>query len=445
MKIRFVRTVTVALGLWAVTASAALAQAPVVNPPVVAGANVTLSWSATAGATSYNIQVGLAPGAYSQEFNVGNVTSISTSAPLAATFYVRVVALPGGETSSEVVVPVTSLVNLPAAPTGLQVFRNGTSVIITWTPGAGGGPVAGYRLRAGLTPGGAEVGVLPTATAGFAAGSVPPNTYYLGVAAVNAAGESGEATGVLVMPANGACDTPPTPTLTTTAWGPYLTASWSPVPGASAFYLHANGPGFQGQVPIAGNQTSFSHYGLPQGTWAFGIQAQFSCGTVGGVGLSNLIADGAALKLEPRAADPPAGQALAGPSYGAQVVRDMAAAYPVQLAQSCGNDTWLFLVLRELRKRDKRWGLNWKRANIGDHSTDIITYNWGPDGDEGTPKMRAWDVIGGHCGPSPGPNWDEKTSPAPPQFNGPTSIGGNGAPLSALWTLIPYIRAGFTP
>jgi hypothetical protein len=59
--------------------------------------------------------------------------------------------------------------------------------------------------------------------------------------------------------------------------------------------------------------------------------------------------------------------------------------------------------------------------------------------------MRAWDMIGGHCGPNPGPNWDEKTAPNPPQFNGPTSIGGNGQPLSALWTLIPYIQAGYTP
>jgi hypothetical protein len=445
MKIRFVRTVAVALGLWAVTAGAAQAQAPVVNPPVVAGANVSLSWSATAGATSYNIQVGLAPGVYSQQFNVGNVTSISTTAPVVAIFYVRLVALPGGETSSEVVIPVTSLVSPPAAPTGLQVFRNGINVIITWTPGAGGGPVAGYNLRAGLTPGGAEVGVIPTAVAGFAANGVPTNTYYLGVSAVNAAGPSSETTAVLVMPPGGACDTPPTPALTTTAWGPYLTASWSAVPGASAFFLHANGPGFNGQVPIAGHHTSFSHYGLPQGTWAFGIQAQFSCGAVGGVGLSNLVADGASLKLEPRAADPAPGQALSGPSYGRDVVNQVAAAYPVQLARSCGDDTWLFLLVRELRKRDKRWGLNWKRANIGDMSDDIVTYNWGPDGDEGTPKMRAWDVIGGHCGPNPGPNWDEKTSPAPPQFNGPTSIGGNGAPLSAIWTLIPYIQAGFTP
>lgn len=440
MKIRFVRTVAVALGLWAVTAGAAQAQAPVVNPPVVAGANVSLSWSGTAGATSYNIQIGLAPGVYSQQFNVGNVTSISTTAPVVAIYYVRLVALPGGETSSEVVIPVTSLVNLPAAPTGLQVFRNGINVIITWTPGAGGGPVAGYRLRAGLTPGGAEVGVLPTAVAGFAANGVPANTYYLGVSAVNAAGPSSETTAVLAMPPGGACDTPPTPTLTTTAWGPYLTASWSPVPGAAAFHLYANGPNFNGlAATIAGNQSSFSHFGLPTGTWAFGVQAQFSCGRLGGLGVSNLIADGAALKLTPRAADPSPGTALPAPAYLSSVVNQIAAAYPFDLQNSCrehgGNNQWLFKLVRALRERDKRWGLNWKRANRGDMSQDVITYNWGDEGDEGTYKLRAWDVIGNHCGRGgAGAQASEITSPAPPALS-----------FGALWTLIPYIQAGYIP
>ena len=50
--------------------------------------------------------------------------------------------------------------------------------------------------------------------------------------------------------------------------------------------------------------------------------------------------------------------------------------------------------MRALRERDKRWGLNWKRANVGDMSQDVITYNWGDEPDEGTHKLRAWDVIG---------------------------------------------------
>ena len=100
------------------------------------------------------------------------------------------------------------------------------------------------------------------------------------------------------MPAGGACDAPPTPSLTTTAWGPFLTANWSAVPGAGAYLFSYSGPVPAGVVPFGGNTHSFVYPGLPQGTWAFGVQAQFSCGSVGGVGQSNLTVDGSSLRLD---------------------------------------------------------------------------------------------------------------------------------------------------
>ncbi len=247
----YVRSVAVCLALCGLTASAALAQAPALNPPVVSGANITFSWSATAGATSYNLLATLVPGGPPMAtFNVGNVTSIPVTAPATGAYYVRVQALPGGETSNEVTVAVTSLVTPPAAPVGLQAFRNGTGVLISWQPG-GGGPAAGYNLRVGTTPGGSELGVIPTGATGLAVGGgVPAGVYYLAVSAVNAGGASGEATTVLNMPAGGACDAPPAPALTTTAWGSFLTANWSPVPGAVSYLLSAAGPGISTSVAL---------------------------------------------------------------------------------------------------------------------------------------------------------------------------------------------------
>jgi hypothetical protein len=67
-------------------------------------------------------------------------------------------------------------------------------------------------------------------------------------------------------------------------------------------------------------------------------------------------------------------------------------------------------------------------------SQDVITYNWSDEPDEGTFKLRAWDVIGGHCGPSPGAQFSEITNPLPPNFS-----------FNARWTLLPYIQAGFQP
>jgi hypothetical protein len=426
----YVRSVAVCLALCGLTASAAMAQAPTLNPPAVSGANINFSWSATAGATSYNLLATIVPGGPPLGvFNVGGVTSYAATAPATGVYYVKIQALPGGETSNEVQVVVTSLVPAPAAPVGLQAFRNGTGVLISWQPG-GGGPAAGYILRVGTSPGGSELGAIPTGATGLAVGGgVPPGTYYLAVSAVNAGGASGEATTVLAMPAGGACDAPPAPALTTTAWGSFLTAHWSAVPGAVSYLLTTSGP-VNTTVPFPGGTTNFLYPSLPQGSWNFGIQAQFSCGAYGAVGGSNLVVDGASLKMEPRVPDPPPGQALGTPSYASSVVFAVAAAYPGELRNSCGNTRWLFRLVNELRKRDKRWGLNWKRANVGDMSQDIVTFNWSSDPDEGTLNTRVYDVIAGHCGSNPGPNFDEKTI-----------LGSTGAK----WTLLPYIQAGYAP
>ena len=132
-------------------------------------------------------------------------------------------------------------------------------------------------------------------------------------------------------------------------------------------------------MPFGGGTTSFVYPGLPQGTWNFGIQAQFSCGAVRRrrrVACSPSTAS--SLRMQPRAPDPADNADL---SYAPGIIRGIAAAYPGDLANSClehgGNNRWLFRVVRALRERDKRWGLNWKRANVGDMSQDVITYNWG--------------------------------------------------------------------
>lgn len=107
------------------------------------------------------------------------------------------------------------------------------------------------------------------------------------------------------------------------------------------------------------------------------------------------------------------------------VVRDLAAERPDLLAASCvadgGNNDFLFEVVRRLRRIDARWGLNWKRAVVGDMSQDVVDYYYGP----GAPFETAYDtyvvdIIGGHCGPTPAPAWIDVTV-----------LGSRGA----MWTL----------
>lgn len=141
-----------------------------------------------------------------------------------------------------------------------------------------------------------------------------------------------------------------------------------------------------------------------------------------------------------RAADPPPGQLLPVPGYGESVVMDVARRYPGQLARACKtNHEWLFILLNELRKYDSRWGLNWKRGNAGDMSSDVVSYNPTNGPDEGNGQVYIFDVIGAEC-----------------EANRPTFIDGTQATWAARgnpmcgagtycvkWTIQPYLGAGF--
>lgn len=410
-------------------------QAPVLSPAGVSGANVTLSWTATPGATSYRLDAGGASGAYTLSTSAGTALTYAATAPAPGVYYARIVALtPTGDMpSNEITISVTSLVAAPPTPTNLVVARNGTGIVVTWAPGAGGGTASGYRLTVGLPQGGTAV--LNTTAPSFAFAPIPAGNYTFRVVAVNAGGSSAESTETpMTMPAGGACDAPPAPTLTTSAWANILSANWTPIPGASSYVLNYEGAGFTGQIPFGGSTTRFAYRGLPVATWQFSVQATFSCGAQSAPGPSTLTVDNSTLRMQPRAPDP---TGSVPPDYirlpnRSAIVNELAARYPGELRDSCGRGrhAWLFRVVNRLRQEDKRWGLNWKRNNVGDMSEDIITYNFGKEADEGTRQLHAVDIIAGHCGPNPGPAWIDQTV-----------LFSTGA----TWTLVPYVEAGYIP
>ena len=122
-----------------------------------------------------------------------------------------------------------------------------------------------------------------------------------------------------------------------------------------------------------------------------------------------------------RSPDPGPGQRLPLPSYGSGVVQQVAAARPDLLRNSCQEHggSWAFmdLVVDTLRTYDTRWGYNWKRGNVGDPSMDVIDYHFGAGRDEGSTEVYIIDIIGGHCGASPSPSWNDVT--------GATAAGGS--------------------
>jgi len=91
------------------------------------------------------------------------------------------------------------------------------------------------------------------------------------------------------------------------------------------------------------------------------------------------------------------------PTYGESVTRDIAAANPGLLANSCqdvsGDRAWEFLdlVIRTLRSQDQRWGYLCKDAACLTFARDVVAYK------AGSTDTGIWivDVIGNHC-PGPG-------------------------------------------
>ena len=59
---------------------------------------------------------------------------------------------------------------------------------------------------------------------------------------------------------------------------------------------------------------------------------------------------------------------------------------------------------------DTRWGYNCKRGNCGDPSLDVIAYHYSGGNDEGNTDVYIIDIIGGHCGSSPVPVWNDVTA-----------------------------------
>lgn len=101
------------------------------------------------------------------------------------------------------------------------------------------------------------------------------------------------------------------------------------------------------------------------------------------------------------------------PSYGASVVNAVARANPGALANSCQDHggSWQFMdmVVDALRTYDTRWGYNGKRGSYSDVSHDVVTYHYGSGPDLNSTDVYIVDIIGGHCGSSPSPSWNDVT------------------------------------
>ena len=141
-----------------------------------------------------------------------------------------------------------------------------------------------------------------------------------------------------------------------------------------------------------------------------------------GRGVASILINTKGVQLELAGAFEFADPFAAGPavSYGDLygVIVSLAAARPFDLVNSCtehgGNNTFMFEVVAELRRRfqTNRWGLNWKRGNVGDVSQDIVNYYSGAEGSvmRNSTQCASTTSSAGHCGSAPAPFWVDQTA-----------------------------------
>jgi outer membrane protein assembly factor BamB len=258
-----------------------LGPAPPANVAAKAGpGEVTLTWTATAGADGYDIFVGTTPGGEASQparTAVTGTTTLITGLNVGQPYYFTARAVSGKllsfASSEATATPIAAL-----APTNLTANAGNASVTLKWSASTG---ATGYNIYAGTAAGGeasapAVTGVSSTSAA--ITGLTNAKKYYFVVRALTGptlSAASNEATATPQLPVG--------PTSLTVAEGDtQLTLTWKAVSGASSYsvYMGKTAGGESGTAVLSGiSATTATVTGLTNDTdYFFVVKAMTSSG-----------------------------------------------------------------------------------------------------------------------------------------------------------------------
>jgi fibronectin type 3 domain-containing protein len=267
-------------------------------------ASVTLNWTASSGAPSYNVYRGTTAGGESPTPLATGITAVSyadTAATNGTKYYYTVTAVNGGGASSQSAeASATPQPPAAGAPTGLTATAGNASVTLNWTASIG---ATSYNVYRGTTAGGESATPLAT---GITAVSYPDaavtngTTYYYKVAAVNGGGTSAQSTEVSATPQVAA---PSAPTgLTATAGNSSVTLNWTASSGATSYNVYRGAAaGGESATPLATGITSVSY---PDTAVTNGTTYYYKVAAVNGGGTSSQSAEASATPEPPAPAAP---------------------------------------------------------------------------------------------------------------------------------------------
>ncbi len=235
-------------------------------------AQVSLTWSTSAGAATYHIKRATTTG--------GPYTQVSAPATAAFTdvgltngtiyFYVVSAVNSAGESanSPEVSAKPSAPVQTPPAPTGVVATAGNAQVSLTWAASV---TATSYNVKRSTTTGGPYTKISsPTATNLTDTGLANGTTYFYVVSAVNATGESANSAQASATPA--APTQPPAAPIGLIANGgnAQVSLAWTASSGATSYHVKRStttgGPYTQVSAPTA---TNFTDTGLTNGTAYF--------------------------------------------------------------------------------------------------------------------------------------------------------------------------------
>ena len=170
---------------------------------------VSLSWTASSGATSYNVKRGTASGGPYTQLGTATTASYVDSGATGGTKYYYVVTAVNsyGESgnSNEASATPTLAPAAPPAPTNLTATAGNQQVSLSWTASNG---AASYNIKRGTVSGGPYTQLATSTTTSAVDTSVTNGTtYYYVVTAVDTAGESGNSNEASATPAGSASGT----------------------------------------------------------------------------------------------------------------------------------------------------------------------------------------------------------------------------------------------
>jgi len=251
---------------------------------------VVLSWTASSGATSYNVKRTMSSGGpYYQLANVASNSFTDYGVLNGNTYYYVVSAVNAdGESSDTSQVSGTpgASATPPGAPTGLAATAGNAQVNLAWAAGSG---ATSYLVKRSTSSGGPYAQIAAPGSTSYTDSAVTNGTaYYYVVSSVNAAGESANSPQATATPAgsgsgsgSGASGIPATPTgLTAASGNGRVGLTWTASSGATSYNVKrtmtSGGPYYQlARV----NSTSFNDHGVLNGsTYYYVVSATNSNG-----------------------------------------------------------------------------------------------------------------------------------------------------------------------